>query len=45
VVTKLRAYEKLGVDSFIYYASMGLDTDVQKHSLKLFIDHVMPEFT
>ncbi len=44
VVAKLRQYEALGVDSFIYYASMGLDMDVQKRSLDLFINKVMPEF-
>ena len=44
VVEKLKAYQALGVDAFIYYASMGLDMDVQKRSLRLFIDHVMPEF-
>ncbi len=45
VIAKLRQYQALGVDAFIYYASMGLDMDVQKRSLKLFIDQVMPEFT
>lgn len=44
VISKLRDYEALGVDSFIYYASMGLDHAVQKRSLKLFIDDVMPAF-
>ena len=44
VVAKLRKYEALGVDAFIYYASMGLDRDVQKRSLDLFINKVMPEF-
>ena len=44
VVEKLRAYEALGVDSFIYYASMGLGFEDQKRSLGLFIDRVMPEF-
>lgn len=44
VIGKLRAYEDLGVDSFIYYASMGLDMEVQKRSLDLFITQVMPEF-
>lgn len=44
VIAKLRKYEEIGVDSFIYYASMGLDTEGQKRSLKLFIDKVMPEF-
>lgn len=44
VIEKLRAYQTLGVDAFIYYASMGLDTAVQKRSLNLFINEVMPEF-
>ena len=44
VTAKIRAYEDLGVDAFIYYASMGLDMEVQKRSLQLFIDRVMPEF-
>lgn len=45
VVDKLAMYDALGVDGFIYYASMGLDMDQQKRSLGLFIDHVMPAFT
>jgi len=45
VITKLKHYERLGVDDFIYYASMGLDQEEQKKSLKLFIDEVMPEFS
>ena len=44
VIAKLKAYEGLGIDAFIYYASMGLDMDQQKRSLQLFIDHVLPEF-
>lgn len=44
VIDKLRGYEALGVDSFLYYASMGLDMAAQKRSLKLFIDKVMPAF-
>ena len=44
VVRKLKRYEALGVDAFIYYASMGLDRSVQKRSLQLFIDDVMPKF-
>ena len=44
VTRKVRAYESLGVDSYIYYASMGLPQDVQKRSLELFINEVMPEF-
>jgi len=44
VIEKLKAYEKLGVDAFLYYASMGMDMDQQKRSLQLFIDQVMPTF-
>jgi len=44
VVGKLRQYEEIGVDAFIYYASMGLDLANQKRSLQLFIDDVMPVF-
>ncbi|SLN54239.1 Limonene 1,2-monooxygenase [Roseovarius litorisediminis] len=45
VVEKLKMYEGIGVDGFIYYASMGMDMDQQKRSLKLFIDQVLPEFS
>jgi alkanesulfonate monooxygenase SsuD/methylene tetrahydromethanopterin reductase-like flavin-dependent oxidoreductase (luciferase family) len=44
VIEKLRSYEALGVDYFIYYASMGLGLPEQKRSLELFIDEVMPAF-
>ena len=44
VIEKLKAYEAMGVDAFIYYASMGLDMEVQHRSLDLFIDKVMPAF-
>ena len=44
VIGKLKRYEALGVDEFIYYASMGLDRDAQKRSMKLFCDEVMPAF-
>lgn len=44
VIAKLKQYEALGVDAFIYYASMGLGMAEQKRSLQLFIDRVMPEF-
>ena len=44
VIEKLKGYEAIGVDAFIYYASMGLDLERQKRSLRLFIDDVMPEF-
>ena len=45
VVTKLKQYQALGVDSFIYYASMGLNREQQKRSIQSFIDDVMPEFS
>lgn len=45
VIEKLRRYEALGVNEFIYYASMGLGHDAQKRSLKMFCDEVMPEFS
>lgn len=44
VIEKLKRYEALGVDEFIYYASMGLDLDAQKRSMKLFCDEVIPAF-
>ncbi len=42
VIDKLRRYQSIGVDSFIYYASMGLDMDVQIRSFQRFIDQVVP---
>lgn len=45
VTTKLKQYEALGVDAFIYYASMGVDMATQKRSMQLFIDKVMPNFS
>ena len=44
VVAKLRRYEALGVDAFIYYASYGLARDRQAKALRLFCDEVMPAF-
>jgi alkanesulfonate monooxygenase SsuD/methylene tetrahydromethanopterin reductase-like flavin-dependent oxidoreductase (luciferase family) len=44
VVEKLRRYESLGVDAFIYYASMGLELSEQRRSLELFCERVMPQF-
>lgn len=43
-IAKLRLYEALGVDAFIYYASFGLDLERQKRSLDLFVQDVMPAF-
>ncbi len=45
VIKKLKAYEQAGIDEFVYYASMGLDHQVQKDSLKLFCEEVIPAFT
>jgi len=45
VIAKLRRFEALGVDEFIYYASLGLGLDEQKRSMQLFCDEVMPAFT
>jgi len=45
VIEKMKLYEALKVDSFIYYASMGLGMVEQKRSLDLFINNVMPEFS
>lgn len=43
-ITKLKCYEDLGVDAFIYYASLGLGHKEQKRSLELFCKEVMPAF-
>ena len=45
VVEKLKKYQSLGVDQFIYNASYGLPFELQKSSLELFIEKVMPEFS
>ena len=45
VIEKLKRYEALGIDGFIYYASMGLGMEEQKRSMQLFIDEVMPAFS
>ena len=44
VIAKLKPYEALGIDGFLYCASFGLPMKEQKRSLRLFIDEVMPEF-
>ena len=44
VIDKLKRYEALGVDDFIYYASMGLGQEQQKRSLELFCKEVLPAF-
>ncbi|MEM7377826.1 MAG: LLM class flavin-dependent oxidoreductase [Pseudomonadota bacterium] len=45
VIEKLHGYAGLGVDAYIYYASMGLDHDVQKRALQTFLDRVVPAFS
>ena len=45
VIAKLKRYEALGVDDFIYYASLGLGHKEQKRSLELFCNEVMPAFS
>lgn len=45
VIEKLKAYEALGVDDFIYYASMGLGLKEQRRSMELFCSEVMPAFS
>ena len=44
VIAKLKRYEEIGVDAFIYYASMGLGHEEQKRSLALFCSEVIPAF-
>ncbi|MCC5982781.1 MAG: LLM class flavin-dependent oxidoreductase [Rhodobacteraceae bacterium] len=45
VIEKLKQYEALGVDSFIYYASLGLGLAEQKRSMELFCKEVIPAFS
>ena len=44
VIEKLKRYEALGVDAFIYYASLGLGHKQQKRSMELFCKEVMPAY-
>ncbi len=44
VIAKLKKYEALGADDFIYYASMGLGLAAQKRSMELFCKEVVPAF-
>ena len=44
IISKLNRYKEMGVDEFIYYASMGLGFKEQKRSLELFCSEVMPAF-
>lgn len=45
VIGKLKQYEDLGADAFIYYASLGLGLPEQKRSLELFVNEVIPAFS
>lgn len=44
VIEKLEAHRNCGADAFVYYASMGMNMDQQKRSLRTFIDKVTPAF-
>ena len=44
VTANLRADAALGVDAYIWYASMGMETAQQKRALPLFTGEVMPGF-
>lgn len=44
IITKLKAYQDLGVDHFTYNMNIGLDFARQKQSLGLFINEVMPAY-
>ena len=44
VIEKLQRYEALGIDEFIYYASLGLGHAEQKKSMELFCEEVIPAF-
>lgn len=44
IIRKLKPYEELGVDHFLYCASFGLGLKEQRKSLELFVKEVMPAF-
>ena len=44
VIAKLKPYEALGVDKFVYSANTGLGMAEQKRSMELFVNEVMPAF-
>lgn len=44
IIEKLKPYQAIGVDEFIYYASLGLGLKEQKRSLELFCKDVIPAF-
>ena len=45
VIEKLKMYEALGMNEFIYYASMGLGLPEQKRSMELFCKEVIQAFS
>ncbi|KRO89671.1 MAG: luciferase [Rhodobacter sp. BACL10 MAG-121220-bin24] len=45
IISKLKLYQELGVDEFIYYASLGLGIAEQKKSMELFCSEVIPAFS
>ena len=45
IIERLKDYEERGVDSFIYYASLGLGLAEQKRSMELFCKEVIPAFS
>lgn len=45
VIEKLKPYQDIGCDAFIYYASLGLGHKEQKRSLELFCNEVIPAFS
>ena len=45
VIEKLKPYQDIGCDAFIYYASLGLGLVEQKRSLELFCNEVIPAFS
>jgi alkanesulfonate monooxygenase SsuD/methylene tetrahydromethanopterin reductase-like flavin-dependent oxidoreductase (luciferase family) len=45
IIDRLKGYQERGIDSFIYYASLGLGLKEQKRSMELFCKEVIPAFT
>jgi alkanesulfonate monooxygenase SsuD/methylene tetrahydromethanopterin reductase-like flavin-dependent oxidoreductase (luciferase family) len=44
VIAKLKRYEDVGIDTFVYFSSFGRDPASTKRSLELFAREVMPAF-
>jgi flavin-dependent trigonelline monooxygenase, oxygenase component len=44
IISKLRRYEALGVDHYCVNLAYGLPHELQKSTMRLFIDEVMPAF-